>query len=263
MCAESKKAMIRPSLCVSILASFILPVAARAQASQQNPSVDTKVRVLRSYSGTEALPRPESIAIFNFVVPADVVTMDESVAGRLQQRRSLRKGVDETSPEAVAAHVQSTFSKELVQALQKSPIPVGRAATGSDIPNHTLEIRGEFTGVEEGNATKRIMVGFGRGASSVRACVNLTLIADAKLVMVSEFQLNFASGKKPGAAATMGVGSLAVGAAAGGMTDKRSTVDADVARMAKAVAKQISAILSAQQWIPSPQSAADAKPAAQ
>lgn len=107
------------------------------------------------------------------------------------------------------------------------------------------------------------MVGFGCGASSVRADVTVTLIGDRGPILVSEFQLSFASGKKPGAVATMGVGSLAVGTAAGGVTDKKSTVDADVARMAQAVAKQIAATMSAQKWIPSPQSTADAKPAAQ
>lgn len=42
----------------------------------------------------------------------------------------------------------------------------------------------------------------------------------------------------------MGVGALAVGAATGGVSDKRSKLEADASRMAKLVAKQLEAFLS-------------------
>jgi hypothetical protein len=252
MFAESETAVTRPVLCALILAAFTLPFVTRAQDSQQSSPDDTTVKVLRGDAGTSPLPRPESVAIFDFVVPAEVVTVDESVAGRLQQRRALRKGIDVTSPEAIAAHVQLVFSNDLAQDLGKLPMPVRRAFTGAATPRGTLVIRGEFTGITQGNATQRIMVGFGRGASSVRANVTVLLIGVRGPILVSEFQLSFASGKKPGAVATMGVGSLAVGTAAGGVTDKNSSVDADAARMAKGVAKVIAKLMGDRKWVPEP-----------
>jgi hypothetical protein len=47
----------------------------------------------------------------------------------------------------------------------------------------------------------------------------------------------------------MGVGSLAVGAAAGGVSDRKSTVEADASRMAKLVAKQLEIFMIDQKWI--------------
>ena len=60
----------------------------------------------------------------------------------------------------------------------------------------------------------------------------------AGLRMPGEFNLNSASGKKPGAIATVGAGSLAMGVALGDAGDKKGTVQADASQMAKAVAKQ-------------------------
>ena len=78
-----------------------------------------------------------------------------------------------------------------------------------------------------------------------------SLLKGTKTVVL-EFNLNSASGKKPGAAATMGAGSLAVGAAVGDVGDKKGTVEADASRMAKAVAKQIEAFMISQKWISDP-----------
>ena len=64
-----------------------------------------------------------------------------------------------------------------------------------------------------------------------------------------EFDLSSESGKKPGAAATMGVGSLAIGVAARGASERTSTVEADASRMGKLVAKKIEAFMADQKWI--------------
>jgi len=69
---------------------------------------------------------------------------------------------------------------------------------------------------------------------------------------VVEFNLNSESGKKPSALATMGTGSIALGAAVGDVGDKKGTVQADSSRMAKAVAKQIEEFMKSQQWISAP-----------
>ena len=48
---------------------------------------------------------------------------------------------------------------------------------------------------------------------------------------------------------TMGVGSVAVGAAAGGVGDRKASVEADTSRMGKAVAQQIRVVMISQKWI--------------
>jgi hypothetical protein len=215
---------------------------------------DAKVDVVASYQG-DPLPKPDKIVVCAFTVSPDVVTVDQSAASLLQQKRLLRREADRgPSKEALARQVQAAFAKTLISELQKKAMLAESApASGAEIPAHTLMVHGELTAINQGNQTERIMIGFGRGASDVQAHVTLSLITDAQPVVLSEFNLKSKSGKTPGAAATMGVGSLAVGAAAGGAGDRKASVEADASRMAKAVAKQIKDVMISQKWIPAQQ----------
>jgi hypothetical protein len=237
---------------------------------------DTKVDVLAKYQG-EALQKPDRILIVDFNVPPDVVSIDDSVAARLhgpQHHKAVEQGKAPDSAETVAKQVQSSFSKSLVHELQQASLPVQAiAADGANEaiganeatpPNEvnaandannvqqapgTLVVRGDFTTVDQGNKTKRLFIGFGKGASDVQAHVTVSQVtADQPLVLL-EFKVQSKSGKKPGAAATVGAGaatlgtvsagSAAAGVAAGGVVDRSASVQADAARMAKSVAKQI------------------------
>jgi hypothetical protein len=115
-----------------------------------------------------------------------------------------------------------------------------------------LIVEGEFIAIDEGNKTKRVMIGFGRGASDIKTHVTVSSITKGKKTVVLEFSLNSASGEKPGAVATMGAGSVALSAAVGDVGDKKGTVQADASRMAKAVARQIEEFMNSQKWIFAP-----------
>lgn len=240
---------------IACVAALMAGGVTHAQSAPQKLLVgDTQVEIVASYKGPDALPKPDKILIYNFAVPAEVVTMDQSAAARLQRRRLQRRGADaDSSPEALAEQVQIAFAKTLVGEFQKAALPAGTApAEDAAIPPHTLLVHGEFTAINQGNKTKRMMIGFGRGASDVKAHVTVSLTNDAQPVVLSEFNLKSNSGKRPGAAATMGVGSVAVGAAAGGVGDRKASVEADTSRMAKAVAKQIKEVMISQKWIAAP-----------
>jgi len=151
------------------------------------------------------------------------------------------------------------LSREMYR--QRSPVrccpilkdthPVTESALGAN-PEATvgsLIIRGNFTTIKQGNKTARMMIGLGRGASDVQAHVLMTLITADGPILLREFNIDTTSGKKPGAVETLGVGSLAAGAAAGAATDGKSTVKGDTSRLANAVAKQLKQIITAQGWI--------------
>jgi hypothetical protein len=232
-------------------AAFANEIAKAESAPQKLLLGDTQVEIIANYKGVDLLPKPDKTLIYNFTVPPDVVTMDWSAAGRLQRRRLQRHDEDsDLSPEALVKQVQAAFAGTLASELQKMAMraEIG-SATDEEVPPRTLIVRGEFTNINQGNKTKRMMIGFGRGASDVKAHVIVSLATAAQPIVLSEFNLNSKSGKKPGAAATMGVGSAAVGAAAGGVGDRKATVEADSARMAKAVAQQIKEAMISQKWI--------------
>ena len=225
---------------------------------------DTKVETLSRYQGPEPLPNPKQALVYDFDVPPEVVTMDESAAARIHRRRFhlLQSSNDDSSPEKVAQQVQAHFSKTLVTELEKTKVPTHVAKPGSPAPQHALVVQGYFTAVNEGNRSKRIMIGLGRGASDVCARVKVSLTTtNGQSVLLSEFNLTSESGKKPGAAEGMGASRAAAGAAAssaggvaaGNVGDAKASVEADSDRMAQAVARQIEQLMSSQKWISRPQ----------
>jgi hypothetical protein len=239
---------------------FVLGLAAIAahgaiaQSSTGNiVTGEAKAEIIRSYSDSEVLPTPVKVVIQDFASVGDIIT-DESTAARVHRRLSLRHGSDEDStPEVLTQQVQASFSKALIDELGKVTIQSERACDGGDIPTATvLVVEGEFIAIDEGNKTQRIIVGFGRGASDIKTHVTVSSFTKGEKTVVLEFNLNSASGKKPGAVASMGAGSLIAGAAAGDVGDKKETVQADASRMAKTIAKQIEGLMIAHKWISPP-----------
>jgi Domain of unknown function (DUF4410) len=217
---------------------------------------DVKAQVITRYGGPGPLAKPDTIVVHDFAVPVGDIKTDNSIAARLHRSVMQRHGVDEdSSPQVLAQRLQAAFGKALAGELKKVNIPTVNVpaekiatAKGSLSGSH-LVVDGDFVAINEGDETKRIMIGCGRGASSIKTHVKVSSVTQGRSTVVLEFNLSSESGKKPGAVATMGVGSLAVGAAAGGVSDRKSTVEADASRMAKLVAKQIQTFMVDQKWI--------------
>lgn len=233
--------------------------AARAQNSAGNILTgDVKADAVKRYNESEALPKPDKIVIHDFAVPVGDISTDESIAGQLHRRIMLRHGVDEdSSPEVLVQHVQAAFAKALTSELKKSNIqavrmPAQMSASKGAMSESDLVVDGQFVAINEGDEARRIMIGFGRGASDIKTHVTVSTAVRGRPTVVLEFNLSSESGKKPGAVATMGVGSLAVGAATGGVSDRKSNVEADASRMAGLVAKQLEAFMAEQKWISNP-----------
>jgi hypothetical protein len=242
------------------IVSLAFPESGQSQSSSGSLlGGKTNTVVVASYQGTDALPKPEKTVVYDFAVPLDAVAMDESLTAQMHRRRMMRRGADaDYSPEAVARQVQAAFSKTLVDALLKAQVSAGRPSSlYAPVPARALVVRGEFITVDEGDRSKRVLIGFGRGASSVKTHVLVFLTAGKQPpILLEEFYLKSESGKKPGAAVGLGVGSaatVAVDAAAGDVGDKKASVEADAARMAKQVAREIVNLMVVRGWIPPPQ----------
>lgn len=233
---------------------------------------DTKVEILARYQG-DALPKPEKAVIDDFAVPASVISVDKSPAGRMHRPGRRVEGANPNSPEALTHQVQASFSKSLLHELQQAASVPAEAAAGAGTPGspHILLVQGEFTEINQGNRTKRVLLGFGKGASDVQAHVTVSLTTEQQPIVLVEFNVKSQSGKKPGAAATVGAGaatmgtvsagSAAAGVAAGGAEDTAATVEADASRLAKGVAKQIAETLTVLKWAsPQPSEPQEAPP---
>ena len=251
--------MIRKLFLTLGVATVAVQVA-MAQTSSGNILIgDVKAVVVRRYSGSETFPKPARVLIHDFVVPVNDVTKDESIAGRLHRDIMLRHGVDEdSSPEALAWRVQAAFAKTLTEELKKVDMPAASApaqralTTDGVLAGSELVVDGEFVAIHEGDETKRVIIGFGRGASDIKTHLTVSAFVHDHPIVILELNLSSESGKKPGAVATMGVGSLAVGAAVGAVGDRKSKVETDASRMAILVAKQLEVFMTDQKWISNP-----------
>jgi hypothetical protein len=111
--------------------------------------------------------------------------------------------------------VQDSFAKSFNSLFGKQNIVADRVPDANAISGPALIVQREFIVVNQGNATKRIMLGFGRGASDIRAQVVISLVSEGRKTLLLDCNINSQSGKKPGAIVGMGGGTVAVGAAAG------------------------------------------------
>src|SRR5471032_1042459 len=232
-----------------------LRTSGRAGAGQRRQFLTGGAKVDGVERGGEVhdLPKPDIVLVRDFAAPASDVTMDTSLAARLRRRRMHLFGTsDDLTPDMLVQNVQTAFTQGLSDELKKVQIPTGKVGEPvGDSARSSLVVAGEFIAIDEGNESKRIMVGIGRGATAVRMHVTVSSVSSGRSAVVLAFDVSSASGKSPGALLTMGSGSLAVGAAKKAAGNTRSTAEHDASRMGKLVALQIEGLMVGQQRIAS------------
>jgi len=215
----------------------------------------TDVTMTSQYGG--ALPRPERILIFPFATSPEEVQLDWSptVVGAWKL-----EGVSAGAERQKVAHsVAQALAQKLVSKVQALGLPA-ELATG-DVPapsGSTLAISGQFLSIDEGSRAERVVIGLGAGRSEVRTAVQVAELFPGGRRLVDQFEVDAKSGRKPGAAETMGAGAaaghLAVSAAvsaAGSVASEAfgDDVEADAERTAAKIAATLQSLFERQGWI--------------
>ena len=107
-----------------------------------------------------------------------------------------------------AAHV---FAAELVDGVDHLGLRAVRASRGAPLPDNAVLVTGEFVDVDEGSQVKRLVVGFGDGASRVDTRMHVYYAQHGQLTRLLEFDTHSDSGKLPGGAVTLGAGVVVAG----------------------------------------------------
>jgi hypothetical protein len=201
------------------------------------------------------LPKPRLVVVYDFAVSPDEVELDSGVA-KLDE---LIKNTPRTEQErAIGRQVADALAKHLVSEIQALGIPAVRGTTNSPAGQDYLLVKGQFISVDEGNMAEREIIGLGLGRTDVKTMTQVYGFVKGKKTLVDEFDVNAKSGRKPGMAETMGVGALAghlaisaavSGGAAVGSESFFANVDADAARAAKVIAKQMKQFYVDQGWV--------------
>jgi hypothetical protein len=218
----------------------------------------TQLQTTEQYGGTN-LPRPQRIIVMPFATSADEVKLDWSPTAQAWRLT----GESATQERQKVGHeVAEALARKLVSKIQGLGLP---AEFAEDAPPYDgsamLVIYGQFVSINEGNRAERVVIGLGLGRSDVRTDVQVyEAMYDGRRTL-DQFEIDAKSGRKPGAAETLGVGGLAghlaVSAAvtAGGAVAGEAfgtNVEDDAERTASKIANALGTFFARQGWIAQP-----------
>jgi len=204
--------------------------------------------------------RPTRIVVYDLAVSPAEVTLNQSIVHRtfraVQSNQTLQKS------QLTTAHaVAHDLADALVKDLQDLGFTVEKRPRGTPVKGNVLIVDGQFLNVDEGNRLRRLVIGFGAGASKLDTRVQVYQVSAGTPQRVLEFETHVESAKMPGAAVTMGAGAAASGAvtagsaaAAAGMAGVKahqSSMGALTDKTAEEIAAYLSQYFAKQGWISS------------
>lgn len=142
------------------------------------------------------LPRPQHIWIYNFAATGADVPADSAIAGQPVER-SVTQGAEQI---ALGRELGDHMAAYLVQELLDMGLPAKRATNGTKHEVHDIVLRGYLLSIDEGSATKRLVIGFGAGAAQLTTMVEGFQVTPEGLRKLGSGSLESGGNKTPGAA---------------------------------------------------------------
>jgi Domain of unknown function (DUF4410) len=212
----------------------------------------TKVTEHQAYAGEKA--RPDRIIVYDFAATPDEVAPESAFSATSPDATEPQTAKDIEEGRKLGAEV----ARQLVVDLQDMGLPAVRAAGQPPPRIGDIVIKGSFLSVEEGSAGKRVLLGFGSGASELEMEVEGYQMTAQGLRKVGGGALNSGGNKTPGmvvplavAAATANpLGLIIVGGMkAYGEVSGSSTTEGRAKAAADEIAAQIKVTAEKQGWI--------------
>jgi hypothetical protein len=230
------------AILLCVFSACLLPATARAEGPL---AVKINVTTLQSYNGSDVLPKPMKILVYDFTVDTSNVQVDQS-----QKIRPRHMITGDENPDTVAKKASTKFSDELVAKLAKVGIPVEHAAAGLTPSDNTLSVQGAFTSMKQGDKAERSTIGMGAGSADVQAKVDVHLKTSSEAILLSQFQTDTKPGANMGGAAPVAAGmDPAAVVVKAKVTDRKKTLDAYASKTADAMAAEITKQMAKQGWI--------------
>jgi hypothetical protein len=215
-----------------------------------------KVQTTETYFGPP-MSRPDHIFVSYFTIDPDQVRLDQGVGARIER-------VADDQPLSArelqtARDTQVALAERLVARLTQYGLPA-EITTDNGAGTPGLLLQGQIGRIDQGNRTRRLLIGLGAGKSSVSVDAQLYSVSGtAPPRFMTAFQGQADSGQAPGAAETMGAGAAAqrvgtsaalTGATHAGPEARRTSDTSEAPQLADAIAFRIGQLGVAQGWIP-------------
>lgn len=155
-----------------------------------------KTKVTRHQVATGHLPRPATVWVGDFAATAADVPKDSALASQFADDGTAQTPEDIEHGRALGALIAT----ELVQSIRAMGMNADHVKAGSPPQINDILIRGCILSFDEGDAQQRKRVGFGKGASSLKAAAEgLQMTADG-LRKIGGGTTDAGGNKAPGAA---------------------------------------------------------------
>lgn len=213
----------------------------------------TKVQDRQEYRGGK-VPRPAHIWVHDFAATSAEVPANSALAG--QHREHAKPQTEEQI--AAGRKAGTVLAAELVRLIDDMGMPAVHATNASKPAINDLVIRGYILSADPGDATKRVAIGFGSGASELSAAVEGFRMTAQGLQKVGGGKLGAGGSETPGAAlgvvgtiATANPAGLIVGTAvkAEGELSGSSKIEGRAKDAAKEIAEKLKEKFQEQGWI--------------
>lgn len=213
----------------------------------------TEITERQEYKGGK-LPRPGHIWVYDFAATPAEIPADSALAGKPLEHPTPQ------TPEQIATgrQVGEQIAAQLVEEIRDMGLPAQRASSGTKPEINDLVVRGYLLSTDEGDATKRVAVGFGSGASHLNVAIEGFQMTAQGLRKLGGGKAEAGGGKAPGGA--VGVAGLIVtgnpvglivggGAKAYGEYTGSSKIEGRAKDTAKLIAEKMKAKFQEQGWI--------------
>jgi hypothetical protein len=214
------------------------------------------VQTEESYLGPQRA-RPDRILVGYFAISPEQVRLDQGIGARVVRIAGDRP-LSALEMQAARA-TQMALADRLIDDLRKYGL-MAEHAESTAVPGTSLLVTGQIVAIDQGNRTRRILIGLGAGKSSVSADMQLYYQSPGQApTFMTAYQAQADSGRMPGAAETMGVGAAAgtlatataVSGAAHATAESRRAPDTrEASRLADGLARQIGEFAVSMGWIP-------------
>ena len=213
----------------------------------------TEVRDRQEYTGGKA-PRPHHIWVYDFAATPAEVPAGSVLAGQHDEHAT-----PQTAEQiATGRKMGEAIATQLVEEIFNMGLLARKASSDTKPEINDLVIRGYLLSIDEGDATKRVAIGFGSGASQLTAAVEGFQMTTQGLRKLGSGTVDSGGGKTPGGA--VGVAALIAtgnpvglivggGAKAYGEYSGSSKIEGRAKAIAKEIAEKIKPKFQQQGWI--------------
>ena len=210
------------------------------------------VTARQEYKGAK-IARPDHILVYDFAATAADVPPGSAVTG--QYTRNMPQ-----TPEQIAAgrKAGAQIAQVLTDEIRKMGLPAEQATQSTQPQIGDLVIRGYILSIDEGDAAKRVAVGFGSGASHLKTAVEGFLMTEKGLKKLGSGIDESGGSKSPGTAMAL-AGAVATHNPAGliistamkahAEASGSSKVEGRAEDTAKEIAKELQKKFKEQGWI--------------